>query len=31
VLSDDPFESALDASKDIRVETVLVGSRVVHE
>jgi predicted amidohydrolase YtcJ len=31
VLSDDPFESAVDALKDIRVETTVVGGRVVHE
>jgi hypothetical protein len=31
VLSDDPFESPVDALKDIRVETTIVGGRVVHE
>jgi predicted amidohydrolase YtcJ len=28
---DDPFESAVDALKDIRVDTTVVGGRVVHE
>jgi len=31
VLSDDPFEIPVDALKDVRVETTLVGGRVVHE
>ena len=31
VLSDDPFEIPVDALKDVRVETTVVGGRVVHE
>jgi predicted amidohydrolase YtcJ len=31
VLSEDPFEIPVDALKDVRVETTIVGGRVVHE
>ena len=31
VLSEDPFEIPVDALKDVKVETTVVGGRVVHE
>ncbi len=31
VLSEDPFEIAVDALKDLQVETTVVGGRVVHQ
>jgi len=31
VLSDDPFEIPVEALKDVRVDTTIVGGRVVHE
>jgi len=30
-LSDDPFEIPVDALKDVRVETTIVGGRIVQE
>jgi len=31
VLSDDPFEMPVDGLKDVRVETTVVGGRIVHQ